>query len=56
MKAALIGPELEENLALRYIHASIVQGGQEAACRRKKAYGSSVLRLIASSWRTSATR
>ncbi len=30
MKIALIGPELEENLALRYIHASIVDAGYEA--------------------------
>ncbi len=28
MKVALIGPELEENLALRYIHASVVHAGQ----------------------------
>ena len=30
MKIALIGPELEENLALRYIHASVVRAGCEA--------------------------
>ncbi len=31
MKIALVGPELEENLALRYIHASLVQAGHD--CR-----------------------
>ena len=31
MKIALVGPELEENLALRYIHASCVQAGHD--CR-----------------------
>lgn len=30
MKIALIGPELEENLALRYIHASLAQAGHDA--------------------------
>jgi anaerobic magnesium-protoporphyrin IX monomethyl ester cyclase len=30
MRAALIGPELEENLALRYLHAAAVAAGHEA--------------------------
>lgn len=30
MRLALIGPELEENLALRYIHAAVVAAGHEA--------------------------
>ena len=29
MKAALVGPELEENLALRYIHAALTAAGHE---------------------------
>ncbi len=31
MKIALVGPELEENLALRYIHSSVSRAGHEAA-------------------------
>lgn len=31
MRIALIGSELEENLALRYIHAAVTQAGHEAA-------------------------
>jgi len=30
MKIALVGPELEENLGLRYIHSSLTQAGHEA--------------------------
>ena len=30
MRVALVGPELEENLALRYIHAAAVSGGHDA--------------------------
>ena len=30
MKVALVGPELEENLAVRYIHAAVTQAGHEA--------------------------
>ena len=30
MRVALVGPELEENLALRYIHASVEGAGHEA--------------------------
>ncbi len=30
MKIALVGPELEENLALRYIHAGLARAGHEA--------------------------
>jgi radical SAM superfamily enzyme YgiQ (UPF0313 family) len=30
MKVALVGPELEENLALRYIHAAVTNAGHEA--------------------------
>jgi anaerobic magnesium-protoporphyrin IX monomethyl ester cyclase len=30
MKVALVGPELEENLGLRYLHASILKAGHEA--------------------------
>ncbi len=30
MKVALVGPELEENLALRYIHAAVTTAGHEA--------------------------
>ena len=30
MKVALVGPELEENLGLRYLHASILNAGHEA--------------------------
>jgi radical SAM superfamily enzyme YgiQ (UPF0313 family) len=30
MKVALVGPELEENLALRYLHASLVAAGHDS--------------------------
>ena len=30
MRIALVGPELEENLALRYLHASLLRAGHEA--------------------------
>jgi len=30
VKIALVGPELEENLGLRYIHSSLTQAGHEA--------------------------
>mgnify|MGYP001603459607 CR=1 FL=1 len=30
MKTALVGPELEENLALRYLHASLVRAGHDS--------------------------
>jgi len=54
MRIALVGPELEENLALRYIHSSLLAAGHEAMIF--DFHAATRLRRSRGRWRTTGRR